>query len=168
MKPIDPRYLGAVLLAGLAAAAVAQQPPAPPAAAPAPIHEMRERHSPMDREQMRKRFDERIARREDALKQKLGITPAQEGAWSAWTQALKPPARPAQRASREEFAHLTTPERIDRLRSMRAEREARMDARADATKQLYAALSPDQRKLFDRESLRMMAPHGHRGGHHRG
>jgi protein CpxP len=37
-----------------------------------------------------------------------------------------------------------------------------MDKRADATKQLYAALTPEQQKVFDAESLRM------RGGKHGG
>ena len=90
------------------------------------------------------------------MKQKLGITAAQEGAWNAWTAALKPPAQRAQRPDREAIARMTTPERIDRMRALRAERQARMDSRANATKTFYAALAPEQQKTFDQLSLRMM------------
>ena len=48
---------------------------------------------------------------------------------------------------------LPTPQRIDKMRDMRAQRmaamEANMNKRGDATKALYAALSPEQQKVFD-------------------
>ena len=48
------------------------------------------------------------------------------------------------------------------MRAMRSARAAEMDKRADATKTFYAALSPEQKKVFDAETAR-----GHRGGGHR-
>jgi hypothetical protein len=66
---------------------------------------------------------------------------------------------------RAEFAKLTTPERLERMQTRQAERSAMFAKRAEATKSFYAALSPEQQKTFDAESMR----HGPRGKHgHRG
>ncbi|MDB5872738.1 MAG: hypothetical protein JWQ07_2180 [Ramlibacter sp.] len=152
------KHLFAANLLAVGLAATAQTPPATPGAAPARME--REHHGRFDPAKMQ----ERIARRQADLKQKLQITPAQEGAWTAYTASMKPPAN-MQRPNRAEFEKLTTPERIDRMRAMRAARAAEMDKRADATKTFYAALSPDQKKVFDTQAAR-----GHRGGeqHHKG
>lgn len=122
-----------------------------------------------DPQAMRSKMAERRAQRLAALKQKLAITPEQEAAWTAWTGALQQhgPIPVADRAKvRAELAQLTTPERIDRMRALRAQRQSRMDQRADATKAFYAALNADQRKVFDAETARLMQRGGHRGGHH--
>ncbi len=98
-----------------------------------------------------------MAKRQAALKARLQITPAQEGAWTAFTAAMQPPARHARPTpeQRAEFAKLTTPERIDKMRALRtqrmAEMNAAMDQRGEATKAFYAALSPEQQKTFDAE-----------------
>jgi periplasmic protein CpxP/Spy len=115
---------------------------------------MREHHARFDPARMQ----ERIARRQAELKQKLQITPAQESAWTTYAAAMLPPAN-LQRPERGEFDKLTTPERIDRMRAMHAARAAEMDKRADATKAFYAALSPEQKKVFDSET----APRRHAG-----
>jgi len=145
-------FFAAALLAGLGLAATAQTPSAPTAPGTAPAaSDARGHHDPA-------RMQERMAQRLADLKQKLQITPAQEGAWSAYTSALQP-TQMQQRPNRDEIAQLTTPERIDRMRQLRAQRMAEMDRRADATKAFYAALTPEQQKVFDAETLR--------GGHHR-
>jgi len=109
-----------------------------------------------------------MAQRLADLKQKLQITPAQEGAWTAFTTALQP-TQPMQRPNRDEFAQLTTPERIDRMRQLRNQRMAEMDRRGDATKTFYAALTPAQQKVFDAQTLRGPWGQGEpRGGHHHG
>ena len=103
------------------------------------------------------------------LKAKLKITAEQETAWNSFTDAIKPPATPPQHPDHAEWAKLTTPERIDRMQAMHSARAAEMSKRADATKTFYAALTPDQQKVFDAESLRMMDHHAHKGwghGHH--
>jgi Spy/CpxP family protein refolding chaperone len=154
-----PKHLIATgLLAALGVAAIAQTPPPATGAAPAPM--AREHHGRFDPARMQ----ERMAQRQAALKQQLQLTAAQEGAWTAFTSAMKPPAG-MQRPDRAEFAKLTTPERIDRMRAMRAARSAEMDKRADATKTFYAALTAEQKKVFDAQSLHRG---GHRGGHHGG
>jgi Spy/CpxP family protein refolding chaperone len=120
--------------------------------------------------QRRARMEMRMEHRLGKLKEQLALTPAQEGAWTAWSTAVKPDAR-LQRPSREEFASLTTPVRIDRMRAYRAQRQAEMDKRLDATKTFYAALTPEQQKTFDARSQRLLRGHGGRGGwmgHHHG
>jgi protein CpxP len=125
------------------------------------------RHDPAQMEQFRARMQERAAKRLGELKQKLAITPAQEGSWNTWTAALKPTAH--QRADRAEFERLTTPERIDRMRAQRAQRNADMDKRMDATKTFYGQLGAEQKKVFDAESMRFLGRgkggKGHGQGH---
>ncbi len=154
------KHLVAAALLALGLAAGAQTPaPAAPGTGPAPM--AREHHGRFDPARMQ----EHMARRQAALKQKLQLTAAQEPAWNAYTSAMKPTAN-FQRPDRAEFAKLTTPERIDRMRAMHTARAAEMDKRADATKAFYAALTPEQKKVFDAETAR-----GHRGGamrHHGG
>jgi Spy/CpxP family protein refolding chaperone len=144
------------LLATLAFASNAQTPPAAPGAGPGAARE----HRGFDAARMQ----EHMARRQAELKQKLQITPAQEAAWNAYTAAMKPPAN-FRRPERGEFEKLATPERIDRMRAMHAARAAEMDKRADATKAFYAALSPDQKRVFDAETApsRHARHHGWRG-----
>jgi periplasmic protein CpxP/Spy len=74
-----------------------------------------------------------------------------------------------------QFARMTTPERIDRMKQMRAQRQQQMDQRLDATKAFYAALNAQQQRTFDEQSLDLLkggrrghGRGGHRGGHHGG
>jgi periplasmic protein CpxP/Spy len=162
MMKLAPKHLIATgLLAALGFAATAQTaPPAAPGAGPAPM--AREHHGRFDPAKLQ----ERMARRQAELKQKLQLAPAQESAWTAYTSAMKPPAR-MQRPDRAEFAKLTTPERIDRMQALHATRSAEMGKRAEATKAFYAALTAEQKKVFDAESLHRRG--GHPGGrHHKG
>lgn len=172
MKSLRRHLLTATLLAGLGVAAIAQSqtPPAPtagPGAAPQTMQGERGRHHG-DPAQFRARMEERMAKRLGELKQKLQVTPAQEGAWTAWTGALKPAN--LQRPDRAEFERLTTPERIDRMRALRTQRNAEMDKRFDATKTFYGTLTAEQKKVFDAEGMRFLrgGMGGKRGDHHGG
>lgn len=167
MNRIHKHILAAGLLAGLGFGAIAQ--PAPQAPADGQQFAHRGEHgqmNPQRMEEMRARMEQRRAERLEFFKFKLKVTPAQEGAWNAWTAAMKPPAQRMARPDRAEFERLSTPERIDRMRALRATRQAEMDRRMDATKVFYASLNPDQKRLFDAESLRFLG--GRRGGHHGG
>lgn len=157
------RLLLTGLIATFAAAAMAQTTPAPaPEGKPAMQHRMG-KHDPA-------KMKEFIAKRQAELKQKLAITPAQESAWTAWTAALQPPATRPERPNREEIAKLTTPERIEKMRTQRAQRQSLMDKRADATNTFYATLSAEQKKVFDAETVRFAGGgrHGGHGGGHGG
>jgi len=154
MKFATKHLAAAVLMATMGLTAATAQT-APPAGAPERHHG--HRFDPA-------KMQERIAQRQAELKQKLQLTPAQESAWSSYTNAMKPSARP-QRPDRESFARMSTPDRIDQMRALRNQRIAEQDRRADATKAFYALLTPAQKQVFDAETLRR----GHRGGaHHKG
>jgi len=156
------RILVAGLLATLGFAATAQTAPAQPApGAPSVAPASREGHGRFDRARMQERMSRYFA----TFKQKLQLSPGQEAAWNSYLAALQP--TPMQRPDRAEIARLSTPERIDRMRTLRAARMAEMDKRGDATKTLYAALTPEQKKTFDAETLRRgWGHHAGRGGHH--
>lgn len=162
------------LLATVGLAASAQTPPPPAPATPpaatadkaAPPHarhgERMGRHDPA-------KMQERMAKRAADLKAKLKLTPAQEPAWTTFTANMQPPA-PHARMERGDMAKLTTPERIDKMRAMRAQRAAEMDKRGDAAKTFYAALTPEQQKVFDANAMmhRPGGKEGHKGHWGRG
>lgn len=164
--------IAAALLAAVAAPVLAQPAPAaPPAvAAPAPADDQpgpRHHRGPSPEQ-----FREHMAQRAAQLKQKLQLTPEQEPAWTAFTSAMQPPAGPRHaRLDPQAMDGLTTPERIDRMRALRAQRATEMDRRDEAVKTFYAALTPAQQKTFDAET-RSMRPgrdgepgrHGGKGG----
>ena len=108
------------------------------------------------------KMQQMMEKRQADLKASLKIEPTQEGAWTAYTTAHKPPADKAQRrdAMRASMEKLSTPERIEHMKAMRTQRDAEMDKRAQATKDFYAVLTPEQKKTFDTR--------GKMGGHHRG
>lgn len=150
------RFAATALMAALSLPVLAQQAPvAPPAAsaqakAPDGSHNRHERrHGDMAQHQAKRMAD---------LKGQLKLTAAQEPAWTSFTTAMQPGERPA-RLDRKGMEQLTTPERIDRMRAMRAQHAAEADRRGEATKTFYAALTPEQQKTFDAK-----AHHGPRMG----
>ena len=159
MKFASKQIATAAVLAALSLGAFAQTPPPAAPGAPAAQAQQGKRFDPA-------KFQERVAKRQAELKQKLQLTAAQEPAWATWTNAMKPTGN-LQRPDRDAIAKLSTPDRIDHMRALRNQRIAEMDRRADATKAFYAALTPDQKKTFDAASLRRggKGGHGHHGPH---
>lgn len=101
-----------------------------------------------------------------ALKDKLQLAPGQEAAWSAFTQTMQARPRPdgmAPKAMRENFAKLSTPQRLDRVQAMAERHQVRMTERAAAVKAFYAQLTPAQQQVFDVEAM----PQGWHGRPHR-
>ena len=99
-----------------------------------------------------------MAKRHAALKAKLKLTPDQEPAWKAFTVSHQAPKMQHDRqAIMADLAKLSTPERIDKMKELRTqhmgEMSAAMDQRGAATKTFYAALTAEQQKIFDAESL---------------
>jgi len=170
MISLRQRVLWAGVLASAAFAASAQTPPAAAEpAAPAQAQSAAPAKPHAERKDFAKRFErmqQRRAERMAALKDKLKLSTAQEGAWNTYAAAVQPSrdAKPPQRPDRTAFSQLTTPERLDRMQARQAERAALFAKRADAIKAFYAQLSPEQQKTFDAEGMRM-GPRGH--GHHR-
>jgi periplasmic protein CpxP/Spy len=166
-------FLATIVMAscGYAAVASAQTAtPAPAGAQPQMQDKMhRGDHSSM-RERMFGNHQERMAKRQAELKTKLKITPAQESAWTTFTAAMQPPAGGMMGMRHDpkvkaEMDKLSTPERIDKMQAMRAERMktmgAEMDKRGAATKAFYAVLSSEQKAVFD--AITPFA--GRHGGH---
>src|SRR4051812_43089804 len=120
INPLHKHLLAASFVACLGATAAVAQTTAPATGASAA--KMQE-HAARMQERMTQKFAE--------LKTKPAIPAGQEAAWNPWVAAMKPPA-PGSR-THVDMSTLTTPQRIDRMRTMRAERAGAMDKRADAT-----------------------------------
>ncbi|NUU02230.1 Spy/CpxP family protein refolding chaperone [Herbaspirillum robiniae] len=152
--------IAAVSISAVTAAAFAQVPPpgGPHGRAPSA-------------EQIAK-FEQMRAKHQAELHDKLKITAAQEAGWKLFLDKTKPaPFDPAARPSKEEFAKLTTPQRLDKKLEFMRKREAFAEQRVAATKEFYATLSPEQQKTFDAEFAKMerhrferMRHHGERKG----
>lgn len=158
MKSIRTTLIATALMAGLTGLALAQNTTAPADNARAGRME-----------KMREHKSERHTQHLAELKSKLNLQAAQEPAWNTFTQSLQHPARMA-RPERASLEKMTTPERLDMMQAMKAQRDAHMQQRADATKAFYATLSADQKQVFDQETARMMKGSGmhamkHHGGH---
>jgi protein CpxP len=127
------------------------------------------RHDPAKMRAYMAERTERVAKRQAEFKAKLQITPAQEAAWSAFAATMQPMAwqgQGRQGPGPQDMSQMTAPQRLDAMRAMRTQRmtemNTRMDQRDSAVKALYAVLTPEQRKVFDAETLPK------RGGHHAG
>lgn len=102
------------------------------------------------------------------LKAELKLTPAQEPAWNAFVARTAHEPRTMQAGAREDWSKLTTPERLDKMQALKAERDAQMAKRIDATKSFYASLTPEQQKVFDTQSHGGMYRAGMKGEHRMG
>lgn len=177
LKSVHALALAGIMASAALAATAQTVTPAAPAASATPTRpgghhgDRMGRHDPAQ-------MQARMVNRQTDLKAKLKLTPAQEGAWTAFTASMQPPARdprmtPEQRAAMDK---LTTPERIDKMRALRSQRmtemNASMDKRGDATKNFYAALNADQKNVFDSQRMGKGGMNGMRGqggmGHGRG
>jgi len=86
------------------------------------------------------------------LHDKLQLNAEQETAWKTMEAAMKPAAE-RKRLDIAEMEKLTAPERMEKMIERMKQHEATMGARLDAVKAFYAVLSPEQRQIFDRETL---------------
>lgn len=114
------------------------------------------------------RMQAMMDKRHAALKVQLKITPTQEAAWTDFLASHKAPAgMKGQPAAMPDMSKLTTPERLDKMKELRAqhvgEMTAAMDQRAMSTKAFYAVLTPEQQKVFDAQA--MQGRGSHRGLH---
>ena len=115
------------------------------------------------------KMEKRMAERQAKLKAELKLAPEQEAAWSAFVARTAPEPRMMggkDGAKREDWSKLTTPERLDKMQARHAERAEHMAKRIEATKSFYAALTPEQQKTFDAQSMRGFQRAGMKGGKH--
>jgi Spy/CpxP family protein refolding chaperone len=108
--------------------------------------------------QMQAKWAERSAMRQQKLHDTLKLTPAQEASWAAYSAAIKPAARP-ERGARADWKALAAPERMAKRIEMTKEHLAMMESQLAATTTFYGTLTPEQKKLFDANSMG-------RGGRH--
>lgn len=138
------------LLAALASPVMAQMGPG------GMSHPHEGHHGP----RMEKMHEHRAARHQQhltELKAKLQLQTGQETAWKTFAEAMQPPAQPLARGHLATMDKLTTPERIEQMQAMHAQRDAAMKKRAEATLAFYAGLNAEQKKTFDAETARFMA-----------
>ena len=157
------RLAATAVLAALALPVLAQPAPATPPAAGAAATAAKDAAPRHHGDRAEKRA-EHHAKRLAELKGQLKLTAAQEPAWTTFTASMQPGERTA-RLDRKDMDKLTTPERIDRMRALRAQHAAEADRRGEATKAFYATLTPEQQKTFDAQTHR--GPHGGMGGMHK-
>ncbi|TMH38283.1 MAG: hypothetical protein E6H66_00080 [Betaproteobacteria bacterium] len=95
---------------------------------------------------------ERIAKRQAALHDKLNLSPTQEAAWKTFTDKLQSATPAAPEAA--SVATMTAPERADRMAAFLQTAQQQAATRAQAVKEFYAVLSPEQQKTFDSQFQR--------------
>lgn len=122
-------------------------------------------HNPSMMQKMQDRMAQRHVQHLEALKASLHIKPEQELAWTTFANSMQPPNPRPVRPAQAELEKLTTPERIDKIMAFKAQRDAHMQKRADATKAFYANLAADQKSVFDQHTAQYMKPLGHGGEH---
>ena len=140
----------------LATAANAQPAGHPPMRHGEPSAEMKARHEAMMKQHI------------EDLKTVLRLRPDQEPALAAFVAAHHPPEGRENRGPPESNAR-TTPERLNEMARRDAEMAAEHARMRDALAKFYAALSPEQQKVFD-ALQRLKGPHGGmmHGGRHGG
>jgi periplasmic protein CpxP/Spy len=93
------------------------------------------------------RSAEHLAKRQTALHDKLGLSSTQETAWKTFTEKLQAATPIRQEAAPAKT--MTAPERADRMAASLQTAQQQAVKRAQAVKELYAVLTPDQQKIFD-------------------
>lgn len=106
-----------------------------------------------------------VTKRLSDLRTKLKISASQETAWATFAAAMQPDPKMLRahldktEADRAELEKLSTPERIDKMKALHAQRHeamrAAMDQRGEAIKTFYATLSDEQKRTFDAQHLHM-------------
>lgn len=154
MKSLRTPLITASILFGLSGLALAQTAPGT------------ESSRPQRMEKMREHMGQRHAQHLAELKSKLKLQTTQESAWTTFEQAMQMPKEPMPRPERAAFEKMTTPERLDQMQARRTEMDARMQKHAEATKNFYGTLTPEQKKVFDTETARAMRGMGGEGHRH--
>lgn len=162
----------AAAVLGISATAIAQGSTAPAAtqAAPATAHAAENpRMGRMHRHgQHHESMQAHRAERLERLRADLKLTPEQEPAWLAFVARTTPKAQERSATDRTEGSQLNTLQRLERMEARHEAHSAAMKQRIDATRSFYAALSDDQKKVFDEQAMGGMMRTGMHGGHRMG
>ena len=104
----------------------------------------------------------------------LRLRPDQQAGYQAWRASMEPSESVAEPGggwrrgdkAPEASGPQNTPQELERMQAMMAERTTRERARLDATRRFYASLGPEQQTLFD-ALMRLRLGGGGRYGIHR-
>lgn len=145
------RLILGLVPAALALASFAHAQPAPPSLRDEPPSaELKARHEALQKQHL------------EDLKTVLRLRPDQEPALAAFVEAHKPKWH--ERKGPAEPMPLTTPQRLEEMSRHEAEMRAHLDGMRQALTRFYAALSPEQQKVFD-ALQRLKGPRGGPGPH---
>lgn len=139
MKSLRKPLLIGLTVLGLGSGLAAQAQTTPPA-------EGRHAHA-ANKEQMQAKMAEHWAARQAKLHDALKLTAAQETAWTAYQNAIKPTA-PAM-GERASWAGLSAPARMEKMIAMAKQHITVMESHLSALNTFYSVLSADQKKIFD-------------------
>jgi hypothetical protein len=149
-------------------------------AAPAALAQQDDHRGPPDRAKMHAQFQAMHEAREKQhaqdLRTILRLRPDQEAALTAYLQSHKRPEGPPMGDRRGPpgggpngamRGPMTTPQRLDEMARRETAHAAMQQKHAEALRAFYAALSPEQRQVFDALQRMHGGGHGHGGwGHH--
>jgi protein CpxP len=109
---------------------------------------------------------ERMEARLNRTKGELNITAAQQAQWDAYANLLRKTAQQREQTGQTRMSHRSGDqrpnaiERLEREQSLRAEAVTRLNELLAVEKPLYAALSPEQKKVADKVLNRPFGEHG--------
>ncbi len=99
---------------------------------------------------------ERHQKHLNEMKVFLQLQPTQEAAWNSFETAMKSPMKKPVKLSPADIEKMSTPERIDKMMAFKAERDAEITKRMNASKTFYATLTPAQQKVFDTQTQKFL------------
>lgn len=105
------------------------------------------------------RFDKHMGKLHDDLK----LTSAQEAAWTEFSNKMKPVKmdKAGMESHQQDWKNMNTPDRLDKMLDNMKSRETKMSEHAAAVRTFYAALTPDQQKIFDHRFEEFQHRQGH-------
>ena len=118
--------------------------PAPSSPQTRPMHKMHD--------MMMKRH----ARHLESLKNSLKLMPDQESQWADFAASMRPQHPEVLHIAMADMEKLTTPERIDKMNALKAQRDVEIKKRHDATQSFYDTLSEEQKRTFDQQTAKFM------------
>lgn len=141
------------LLASVSLSAFAQNQAVPMPPGPMSLHGKPPQLTEQQKSQMQAKRAERREKKLQELKVFLQLQGSQETAWSNFYAEMQKTMKKPVRMKHEELEKLTTPERIEKMKAMKAERDALFNQRMAAVTTFYSSLNPQQQKVFDTQAL---------------
>lgn len=126
---------------------------------PHPMHGMQGGHAMMNDPKREAHRAERHQKHLNDMKVFLQLQASQEAAWTAFESVMKQPMKRHMAAVPADMEKMSTPERIDKMMAVKAERDAEIAKRMNASKTFYAALTPAQQKVFDTHTQKFLKRH---------